>query len=189
MTFAPSSLYTIKLTIRCLSRDLHKSPQARITTLQLSRQLPADMKRLSSSSDSSRIDRSNLDTKPTLALDQYTPSHTPPSPSPNSNSTPTKKQKTTGSIGTASPAKSETDKASPKKVKSGMTGGGNANGNWDGHKRAMLMEEVIAAGYKALDLEALASKVSGHDLLILHVLKMELKLKLTSARTRQAASG
>jgi hypothetical protein len=48
-----------------------------------------------------------------------------------------------------------------KKTKKEATGGGSGgdNGEWDSEKKAMMMDTIIAAGYRATDLDSLAAKV------------------------------
>ncbi len=38
--------------------------------------------------------------------------------------------------------------------------GGESNGTWDGQKREIVMDRVIAAGYEAMDFHVLAAEVS-----------------------------
>ena len=47
---------------------------------------------------------------------------------------------------------------SPSKAKPAAST--NGNGEWTPEKKALLMDEIIAAGYKALNLEELAGRVS-----------------------------
>jgi hypothetical protein len=49
-----------------------------------------------------------------------------------------------------------------KKIKKEATGGGSGGGNgeWNSEKKAIMMDTIIAAGYKATDLDSLAAKVS-----------------------------
>jgi hypothetical protein len=48
-----------------------------------------------------------------------------------------------------------------KKIKKEATGGGSGGGNgeWDSQKKAIMMDIIIAAGYRATDLDSLAAKV------------------------------
>lgn len=39
-------------------------------------------------------------------------------------------------------------------------GGGGGSGEWNSEKKALMMDTIIAAGYKATNLDALADKVS-----------------------------
>jgi hypothetical protein len=64
--------------------------------------------------------------------------------------------------------KSKTSQPKPKspipnkKIKKGATGGRSegGNGEWDSEKKAIMMDTIIAAGYRATDLDSLADKVS-----------------------------
>ena len=95
------------------------------------------------------------------ALDQSLPTRTPSSPSDikpkiiNSTSGSTKVKKT------PSPKKAKTTSTtSASGVGSQSSPTATANGIWDAEKRALFMDEIIATGYKAVDLGGLASKVS-----------------------------
>jgi hypothetical protein len=98
------------------------------------------MKRSSSEIPSSPISSaSDADIKPDV----------PPTPSDSKRSRPTSKTSTPNKK-----SKKEADVA----VSGGGSGGG--NGEWDSEKKAVMMDTIIAAGYKATDLDALADKVS-----------------------------
>jgi hypothetical protein len=70
---------------------------------------------------------------------------------------------------TPSPKKAKPDSSptphtpsKPKKTPKPKTeSSGNANGTWTPDKRGVFLDGVIAAGYKSVDLDGLASRVSG----------------------------
>jgi hypothetical protein len=68
----------------------------------------------------------------------------------------------------STPLKSKRSQPTPKtpspnkKIKKEATGGGSGGGSgeWDSEKKAIMMDTIIAAGYRATDLDSLADKVS-----------------------------
>ncbi|WVQ97106.1 hypothetical protein IAU59_004216 [Kwoniella sp. CBS 9459] len=81
--------------------------------------------------------------------------------------TPTKKNKTTTAAATAatkvtplkSPKKPKVEHADVKINSAGGSSPGKATSPWDGEKKALFMDEIIAVGYKAADLDQLAAKL------------------------------
>ncbi|WVF70742.1 hypothetical protein IAT40_005536 [Kwoniella sp. CBS 6097] len=70
----------------------------------------------------------------------------------------TKTTKTNGST-KASPSKSpRKPKIEPQGTNATSSPGG-SKGTWDGEKKALFMDEIIAAGYKAADLDQLAARI------------------------------
>jgi hypothetical protein len=63
---------------------------------------------------------------------------------------------------TATPKTEEPEVISHAQIDLKKPGGGNGNGNgvWTSEKKGIFLEEVIAAGYRAVDLVSLAEKVS-----------------------------
>jgi hypothetical protein len=54
-----------------------------------------------------------------------------------------------------------TKKPTPKSGRSTKSTPAQANGTWDPQKRGAFVDEIIAAGYRSADLDAIAGKVSG----------------------------
>lgn len=100
------------------------------------------MKRSSSEIPSSPISSaSDNDTKPDIA------------------STPPKTKKAKSTPKTPTPRKRVQEEANGPSS-GGGSGSGSGNGEWDSEKRGLMMDIIIAAGYKATDLESLANQVS-----------------------------